>query len=74
MRRPVFIDDDETELDLFRKIVGGIYDYNTVHWPNESEKLFNSPPPHIFVTDLYLPSDTGDSTPTAAQRRKRQGL
>jgi hypothetical protein len=39
MRRPVFIDDDETELDHFRKIVGRIYDYNTVHWPNESEKL-----------------------------------
>jgi hypothetical protein len=36
MRRLVFIDDDETELDNFHKIVGGIYDYNTVYWPNES--------------------------------------
>jgi hypothetical protein len=70
MRRPVFIGNDETELDHFRKIMGGIYEYNTVHWPNESEKLFNSPPPHIFVSDLYLPSDTGDSTPTAAQREE----
>ncbi len=39
MRRLVFIDDDDTGLDHFRKIVGGIYDYNKVHWPNESEKL-----------------------------------
>jgi DNA-binding NarL/FixJ family response regulator len=70
MRRLVFIDDDETELDNFHKIVGGIYDYNTVYWPNESEKLFNSLPPHIFVSDLYLPSDTGDATLTAAQREE----
>jgi DNA-binding NarL/FixJ family response regulator len=68
MQRLVFIDDDRTELDTFRKIVGGIYDYTTVHWPNESEKLFSTPPPDIFVSDLYLPSDTGDATPTAAQR------
>jgi hypothetical protein len=34
-----FVDDDETELDHFRKIVGGIYDYNTVRRPNESKKL-----------------------------------
>ena len=67
MRRLVFIDDDETELDLFRKIVEGVYDYTTVHWPSESEKLFNSSPPDIFVSDLYLPSASGDATPTAAQ-------
>src|ERR1700735_4477112 len=67
MQRLVFIDDDRTELDNFRKIVGGIYDYTTVHWPSESEKLFNSSPPDIFVSDLYLPSASGDSTPTAAQ-------
>jgi len=68
MRRLVFIDDDKTELDAFLRIVGGKYDCTTVHWPNESEKLFSSPPPDIFVSDLYLPSETGDATPTAAQR------
>jgi hypothetical protein len=70
MRRLVFIDDDRTELDNFRKIVGGVYDYTTVHWPNESGKLFNDPPPDIFVSDLYLPSASGDATSTAAQREE----
>jgi DNA-binding NarL/FixJ family response regulator len=72
MQRLVFIDDDRTELDNFRKIVGGIYDYTTVHWPNESEKLFSNPPPDIFVSDLYLPSASGDATPTAVQREEAE--
>ena len=70
MRRLVFIDDDKTELDVFRGVVGGVYDYTTVHWPHESAKLFSSPPPDIFVSDLYLPSPSGDTTPTAAQREE----
>jgi hypothetical protein len=68
MKRLVFVDDDQTELTAFADVVRGTYDYISVHWPNESVKLFSGPPPHIFVSDLYLPPSTGDSTPTAAQR------
>jgi DNA-binding NarL/FixJ family response regulator len=32
--------------------------------------LFNSSPPDIFASDLYLPSASGDATPTAAQREE----
>jgi DNA-binding NarL/FixJ family response regulator len=67
MRRLVFIDDDKTELDAFLRIVGGKYDCVTVHWPSESAKLFGMPAPEIFVSDLYLPPQTGDSIPTKAQ-------
>jgi len=68
MRRLVFIDDDKTELDDFGRIVEGTYQYTTVHWPVESDKLFTGASPDIFVSDLYLPPRTGDSTPTDAQR------
>lgn len=68
MRRLVFIDDDKTELDAFLRIVGGKYDCATVRWPHESAKLFGSPAPDIFVSDLYLPPPSGDTAPTAAQR------
>ena len=68
MRRLVFIDDDKAELDAFRSIVAGQYDYTTVHWPDESAKLFSLAPPDIFVSDLYLPSSDGDAVPTKAQR------
>jgi DNA-binding NarL/FixJ family response regulator len=70
MQRLVFIDDDEAELDAFRGIVEGHYDYTTVHWPSESAELFNVAPPDIFVSDLYLPSSSGDAVPTAAQREE----
>jgi DNA-binding NarL/FixJ family response regulator len=68
MRRLVFIDDDPKELDAFRHIVEGEYDYTTVHWPSESAKLTIDPAPDIFVSDLYLPSSAGDKTPTTAER------
>lgn len=68
MRRLVFIDDDETELEAFRKIVEGDYHYTAVHWPAESAKLLNSPVPDILVSDLYLPAVSGDVTPTPAER------
>jgi len=68
MRRLVFIDDDKAELDEFRSVVEGKYDYVTVHWPEESTKLFGMSAPDIFVSDLYLPPPTGDSVPTEAQR------
>jgi len=70
MRRLIFIDDDKTELDAFLRIVGGKYDCATVHWPHESAKLLGSPAPDIFVSDLYLPPHSGDTTPTAAQRKE----
>jgi DNA-binding NarL/FixJ family response regulator len=72
MQRLVFIDDDKKELDDFRAVVVGVYDCTTVHWPNESEKLFSSPPPDIFVSDLYLPSASGAATPTPAQREEAE--
>ena len=68
MRRLVFIDDDRTELETFRDFVQGDYHYTTVHWPDESAKLFSGPPPDIFVSDLYLPPLSGDTIPTAEQR------
>jgi DNA-binding NtrC family response regulator len=69
MRRLVFIDDDETELKAFRDIVGGSYEYETVHWPRESAKIFRGPKPDIFVSDLYLPSLDGDRIPTDLDKR-----
>lgn len=70
MRRLILIDDDKTELDAFLRIVRGKYDCATIHWPHESAKLSSSPPADIFVSDLYLPSFSGDTTPTAAQREE----
>lgn len=68
IRRLVFIDDDKTELDDFGRIIEGEYDYATIHWPFEAEKLFGGTGPDIFVSDLYLPPQSGDKVPTAAQR------
>jgi DNA-binding NarL/FixJ family response regulator len=48
--------------------LSGAYDYTTVHWPGESAKLLVGPKPAIFVSDLYLPSQSGDRTPTSAER------
>jgi DNA-binding NarL/FixJ family response regulator len=70
MRTLVFIDDDKTELDAFRGIVAGKYEYITIHWPNESARLFAMSAPDIFVSDLYLPAPNGDSVPTEAQRNE----
>ncbi len=68
MHRLVFVDDDKEDLRKFRKIVRGYYRCTTVHWPLQSKKLFSGPTPKILVSDLYLPSCNGDTTPTAAQR------
>ena len=68
MRRLVFIDDDKTELDDFGRIVEDDCDYATIHWPLEAEKLFSGTAPDIYVSDLYLPPQSGDEVPTAAQR------
>jgi len=70
MRRLVFIDDDKTELDAFSGIVAGEYEYLTIHWPNDSARLFAMSAPDIFVSDLYLPAPTGDTVPTEAQRNE----
>lgn len=69
MRRLLFIDDDQTELEAFREIVEGSYEYHTIHWPSASAILFSAPPPNIFVSDLYLPSYDGDRTPTNGERQ-----
>ena len=69
-RKLVFIDDDTTELDAFPGFVAGHYEYVTIHWPDESAKLFGMAAPDIFVSDLYLPPPTGDSVPTDAQRMR----
>jgi PleD family two-component response regulator len=68
MKKLIFIDDDATELDDFGRIVEAEYDYTTIHWPLEAEKLFSGLSPDIFVSDLYLPPQNGDKLPTAAQR------
>lgn len=70
MRQLVFIDDDKSELEEFSRIVTGHYECRTVHWPKESDELFSGPAPDIFVSDLYLPPQTGDVDPTAAEREK----
>ncbi len=69
MRQLIFIDDDRTELDDFKKIVGNDYEYVTIHWPDEETKLWSVPVPDIFVSDLYLPGPGGDKVPTAEERR-----
>jgi DNA-binding NarL/FixJ family response regulator len=69
MRRLVFIDDDKTELDTFRGIVAGKYEYITIHWPDESARLFAMSAPDIFVSDLYLPLQPGIQYP-----RRRKGM
>jgi DNA-binding NarL/FixJ family response regulator len=68
MRRLIFIDDDETELDDFGGIVEGEYNYAKIHWTFEAEKLFSGIAPDIFVSDLYLPPQSADKVPSAAQR------
>jgi DNA-binding NtrC family response regulator len=73
MRRLVFIDDDKTELDDFSLIVEGEYDYSTIHWPFEAEKLFSRTAPDIFVSDLYLPPQSGGRLPTEAERESAAG-
>ncbi len=69
MRRLLFIDDDETELDDFKKIVEDDYQYATIHWPDEESKLWSVPEPDNFISDLYLPGPAGDKVPTAEERR-----
>jgi hypothetical protein len=57
MERLVFIDEDETELENLRGIVAAQYDYVTVHWPDESDKLFSR----------SLPADSGEVTSMTRQ-------
>jgi DNA-binding NarL/FixJ family response regulator len=68
MRRLVFIDDDKSELEAFGEIVSSAYDYTAIHWPGESAKLLAGLKPAIFVSDLYLPSPSGDRVPTDTER------
>ena len=68
MKRLVFIDDDQSELDEFRTIVDGRYEYEPMQWPRDKARLFSIAEPSIYVSDLYLPPPSGDATPTQAQR------
>lgn len=68
MKRLVFIDDDQTELDKFRAIVDGPYEYEPMQWPRDKARLFSIAAPSIYVSDLYLPPSSGDAAPTQAQR------
>jgi DNA-binding NarL/FixJ family response regulator len=63
----VFIDDHDKELRDFRKIVRGHHHCDTFQWPRQSEELFRIRPPDVFVSDLYLPPCSGDTTPTEAE-------
>jgi len=69
VRRLIFIDDDRTELDDFKKIAGNNYECETIHWPDEEMKLWSAPAPDILVSDLYLPGPGGDKVPSAEERR-----
>lgn len=69
MARLLFIDDDPVELESFREIVDGIHTCTTILWPEESKKLESEASPDLVVSDLYLPSGDGDSTPTAEQKK-----
>ncbi|HKM82863.1 MAG TPA: hypothetical protein VJY15_18130 [Candidatus Acidoferrum sp.] len=68
MERIIFIDDDDSELARFSSIVSGAYVCELIKWPEDRERLFNAKAPIIFVSDLYLPGASGDSTPTPADR------
>ena len=69
MDRVVFVDDDPSELRAFVTMVNRSFDCVTVQWPEESEKLFGDhAPPGVFVSDLYLPTLTGDRVPTPTDR------
>lgn len=70
MRRLTFIDDDKEELNKFSEIVEGEYEYTLIHWPDDKAKLFGDSGPDIFVSDLYLPSSSGDTEPTKDQVAK----
>ena len=68
MRRLIFMDDDGTELDEFKKIIGDDYECVTIRWPHQETKLWSVPVPDVFVSDLYLPGPGGDKVPTAEER------
>jgi DNA-binding NtrC family response regulator len=68
MARILFIDDDPAELDSFRKIVAGVHDCTTAHWPQEVGNLYSKTQHDLVVSDLYLPSITGDKSLAEEQK------
>ena len=68
MKRLVFIDDDQSELDAFHTIVEDEYKYETIHWPGQAEELFRISAPSLYVSDLYLPPRGLERIPTATER------
>lgn len=68
MDRLLFIDDDPTELEDFGKIVERKYTYIPIHWPEDAAKLNTDLSPDVIVSDLYLPSISGDTRPTQAEQ------
>jgi DNA-binding NarL/FixJ family response regulator len=68
MARILFIDDDPAELESFRKIVAAVHECTTALWPKEAGKLHPETPPDLVLSDLYLPSVSGDVSPTEVQR------
>ncbi len=55
MRRLVFVDDDNDEIDNMANLVEGSYAYLGLHWPQKRPENLVGEPPDIFVLDLYLP-------------------
>jgi len=60
MARLVFIDDDRTEIEDLRNILGNEYDFHAIKWPSERpiEEVLGTAP-DIIVLDLYLPQPEG---------------
>ncbi len=60
MARLVFVDDDRTELDGLRDILGNEYDFQAIKWPPERpiEEVIGAAP-DIIVLDLHLPHAEG---------------
>jgi CheY-like chemotaxis protein len=73
MKRLVFIDDDQQELDDLRTIVEGEYEYVPIRWPvrRTLEDVIGDRP-SLIVLDLYFPAGNADDTIPEASWRTQE--
>jgi DNA-binding NarL/FixJ family response regulator len=68
MQRLIFVDDDQAEIEAFRRMIVADYECTTVQWPEESAKLARLPAPSLIVSELYLRPLDRAVAPTEDQR------